>query len=103
VISAALAQTPAYSAAAAVVLVAAVIEASYLFRIVVQLYRRVAPAQVGAGPKREAIAVTAILCGMLVATVLWLAPVGNNLQAIATQAADRDSYILNVQPVGVQP
>lgn len=103
VISTALTQAPAYSAAVAVVLVAAVIEASYLFRIVVQLYRRVAPAQVGAAPAREAIAVTAVLCTMLLATVLWLAPVGNNLQAIAAQAADRDGYIQNVQPLGVQP
>jgi formate hydrogenlyase subunit 3/multisubunit Na+/H+ antiporter MnhD subunit len=99
VVSAALAQPGmAYVFAAAAILIAAVVEVSYLFRVVARLYRRLPAATLPPPPGRPELAVGSLLGGVLIATVLWLAPVGNGLRGIAAEAADRDAYIEAVNP-----
>lgn len=101
VVTAALEQPLAgYGAAVAVILGAVVIEASYLFRVATQLYRHVAQPLVGPAPDRTALAVVVAASGILVAGVLWLAPLGDGLHGIAAQAADRAGYIEAVFPAG---
>jgi formate hydrogenlyase subunit 3/multisubunit Na+/H+ antiporter MnhD subunit len=100
VVSSALAQPGvAYVVAAAAILIAAVVEASYLFRVVARLYQRLPAARLPQAPGRHELAVGSLLGGLLVATVLWLAPVGDGLRGIAAEAADRDGYIQAVDPV----
>ncbi|MEZ5541876.1 MAG: proton-conducting transporter membrane subunit [Pseudomonadota bacterium] len=102
VVTTALAQPgPAYLLAVCVILLAAVVEASYLFRVVVQLYRHVPEATAGAGHAGATLTVSAGLGLALVAAVFWLAPLGDTLQGIADRAADRDAYIETVYPAGV--
>ena len=101
VVTAALAQPgAAYLFAVAVILLAVVVEANYLFRVIVQLYRRVPPAELRDGYHGSALTVSAVLGAVLIAAVLWLAPLGNGLQGIAVQAADRAGYIKAVLPAG---
>ena len=102
VVTAALAQPgTAYLLSVAVILLAVVVEASYLFRVIVQLYRRVPPTEVGDAHDGATLTVCAALGLALIAAVLWLAPLGNGLQGIAAQAADRAGYIEAVLPAGV--
>jgi formate hydrogenlyase subunit 3/multisubunit Na+/H+ antiporter MnhD subunit len=104
VVTAALGQgTPAYAGAVAVILAAAVIEASYLARVAAHLYRRVTQPLSANRQTRAAVTVATCASAALVSATLWLAPLGNSLQVTAAQAADRDSYIHNVFPQGVQP
>jgi formate hydrogenlyase subunit 3/multisubunit Na+/H+ antiporter MnhD subunit len=99
VVSSALAQPgAAHAFAAAAILFAAVVEASYLFRVVARLYRRLPAARLPQAPGRRDLAVGSLLGAGLVAAVLWLAPVGDGLQGIAAEAADRDGYIRAVNP-----
>jgi formate hydrogenlyase subunit 3/multisubunit Na+/H+ antiporter MnhD subunit len=99
VVSAALAQPgTAYVFAAAAILIAAVVEVSYLFRVVARLYRRLPAATLPPPPGRPELAVGSLLGGVLIATVLWLAPVGDGLRGIAAEAADREGYIEAVNP-----
>lgn len=104
VVTAALARPEVtYLPAAGVILLAAVVEASYLFRVIVQLYRH-APSGAGIEPFRGAtLALGTALGAVLVAVMLWLAPLGDSLQAIAAQAADRDGYIATVNPAEAAP
>ncbi len=104
VVTAALAQPgTGYQLAVTVILLAAVVEASYLFRVIVQLYRRIPAARVGAGHDAATLTVSAALGVLLIAAVLWLAPLGNGLKGIAAQTADRAGYIQAVLPAGVSP
>jgi len=101
VVTAALAQPgTGYLLAVVVILLAAVVEASYLFRVIVQLYRRVPAARVGGGHDSATLTISAALGLVLIAAVLLLAPIGDGLQGIAAQAADRAGYIQMVLPDG---
>jgi len=101
VVTAALAQPgTAYPLAAGIILLAVVVEASYLFRVIVQLYRHVPSPAVGDGHDGPTLTISAALGLVLIAAVLWLTPLGNGLQGIAAQAADRAGYIQAVLPDG---
>jgi len=104
VVSAALAQDAAgYGIAVSVILVAAVLEASYLFRVVVQLYRPLPEAQRTAAPCGRELAVASLLGGVLIVALFRLALVDASLQMIATVAADGDGYTRTVHPAGGMP
>lgn len=104
VVTAALGQsTPAYAGAVTVILVAAVVEASYMSRVAAQLYRRVPQPLSANRQSRTAVAVATCTGVALLSATLWLAPLGNSLQVTAAQAADRDGYVRGVFPQGVQP
>ncbi|MEN8176541.1 MAG: proton-conducting transporter membrane subunit, partial [Pseudomonadota bacterium] len=95
-----------YLTAMAVILVATVVEAGYLFRVVTRLYQRRDEGDTRAAvPGHENLDLgTASAFGVaLLAAVVLLVPLSEGLQAIATQAADTGRYISIVFPGGVTP
>lgn len=99
VVSAALSQGgAAYGLAVMVILVATVIEASYLFRVVVQLYRPTPVARHSPVPAGGALAVAALLGMVLVVSTLLIAPLGHGLGSVSSRAADVSAYVYAVHP-----
>ena len=85
--------------AAAVILIAAVIETAYLFRLISSFYVVADDAQQRPQPHRlpDLLSVGA-LSAALIAGVVLLQPLGERLATISQQAADRALYIQTVQP-----
>jgi len=83
------------SALAAILLVTA-IEANYLFRFAIKLYRK---SDQPPAPHRTLDIGAAALIGIAVVVVtVQIDPVGDKLRAVARQAADRTTYITTVFP-----
>jgi formate hydrogenlyase subunit 3/multisubunit Na+/H+ antiporter MnhD subunit len=85
--------------ALAAVLLAAAIEASYLFRVVITLYRGDA-ATAAPLPARSDVAVAGLLGAVLIAITLSVDGVFGALDGIAAQAADVGTYVDTVFPSG---
>jgi len=104
VISAVLSQGTALTAlAVSVILVATVVEASYLFRVVAHLYRPAAAAQPLAAPAGRDLAVASTLGGVLLVSMLLLVPIDHGLSSIATVAVGSAGYIHSVNPAAGMP
>jgi len=83
------------TALAAILLVTA-IEASYLFRFAIKLYRK---SDQPPAPHRALDIGAAAMIGIAVVVVtVQIDPVGDKLRAVARQAADRTTYISTVFP-----
>ena len=80
-----------------VVLGAAVIEASYLFRVVTRLYDKQSATGNGR-PYVLDLGTAALLTAVLLSAVPFIAPLGGWLSTTAIQAADRKGYIQTVFP-----
>ncbi|HEB96279.1 MAG TPA: NADH-quinone oxidoreductase subunit J [Sedimenticola thiotaurini] len=95
-------QESGYLLALAVVLGAAVLEASYLFRVVAQLYHRDEEA---ARPRPYLLDLgSAALAGaVLLSAVPFISPLGDWLAGTAAQAGDREGYIITVFPAAGRP
>lgn len=96
---------PGYSLALAVILITTVIEANYLFRVVIGLYARTgAEAQAGStGTQPHGaldLATSGLFGAALLAALFFIAPLGQQLQETAAQAADVKTYITTVFPGG---
>lgn len=90
---------PLHLAAMAVILTVTVLEANYLFRLALRMYRRVdAPPQ---PPARIDLAAAGVLGAALVAVTLMIDPVGDGLRALADQASDVSGYVTTVFPQSV--
>ncbi|MEJ2423983.1 MAG: proton-conducting transporter membrane subunit [Candidatus Thiodiazotropha sp.] len=92
---------PLYLIGLAVFLLATVVETSYLFRIAGWLYQRSdAPPDDEPPPRLGGLSLsTATLFGLtLIAATLWIAPVGDRLQAMAAQTHQVALYINTVKP-----
>jgi formate hydrogenlyase subunit 3/multisubunit Na+/H+ antiporter MnhD subunit len=92
---------PLYLIGLAVFLLATVVETSYLFRIAGRLYQRSdAPPDDEPPPRLGGLSLsTATLFGLtLIAATLWIAPVGDRLQAMAAQTHQVALYINTVKP-----
>jgi formate hydrogenlyase subunit 3/multisubunit Na+/H+ antiporter MnhD subunit len=95
---------PLHMAAFATILVVTVIEANYLFRVAVSLYRKT-----DAPPKSHArldIGAAGVLGLAVLAVTAFIDPVGKGLHDIAAQAADVRGYVSTVLPqsaAGVLP
>ncbi|MET0028181.1 MAG: proton-conducting transporter membrane subunit [Candidatus Thiodiazotropha sp.] len=92
---------PLYLIGLAVFLLATVVETSYLFRIAGWLYQRSdEPQQADPPPRLAGLSLsTSALFGLaLIAATLWIAPVGDRLQAMATQTRQVNLYIETVKP-----
>ncbi|MEA3276248.1 MAG: proton-conducting transporter membrane subunit [Pseudomonadota bacterium] len=90
---------PLQMAAFATILVVTVIEANYLFRLAVRLYRRVD--EPPAPHARLDISAAALLGAVLVAVTLMIDPVGDRLRSVAEQATDVPTYVTTVFPQSV--
>jgi formate hydrogenlyase subunit 3/multisubunit Na+/H+ antiporter MnhD subunit len=78
------------------ILVTTVVEAHYLFRIVVRVYRKVPQSPLPpAGPD---LARAALLGAAVVAVTLAIAPAAQALRGVARQAADVGLYVATVHP-----
>jgi formate hydrogenlyase subunit 3/multisubunit Na+/H+ antiporter MnhD subunit len=95
-----------YTLALAVILIATVIEANYFIKVVITLYARTGP---DATPGDDTAAyshgrlnlATSTLFGTaLIAAVFFIVPLGQQLKATATQAANVNTYISTVFPRG---
>lgn len=95
-------QQPLYYVAVFAILAGAVLEASYLFRVVGTLYRSAAGHPPLAAHRRTDITAAGLLGGALLACMLLLTPLAEQLGGIAAQAADTAQIIEAVNP-GVQP
>jgi formate hydrogenlyase subunit 3/multisubunit Na+/H+ antiporter MnhD subunit len=91
---------PLYLIGLLVFLLATVIETSYLFRIVSNLYSRAETTERSARPQLPGLALaTAALFGLvLLAATVLIAPLGDSLEAVAVQTQDIDLYIQTVLP-----
>jgi formate hydrogenlyase subunit 3/multisubunit Na+/H+ antiporter MnhD subunit len=88
-----------YMLGAAVILVGAVIETSYLFRLIGAFYGKPDAGREIPGAHGRVDLITALGLGAaVIAAVVLLAPLGNTLTGIAAQAADRPAYIQTVNP-----
>lgn len=81
--------------AGGVVLLATIVEASYLFRFIARLY---APGEAATAQGRYALAATGLLGAVLLAATLGTASIGQALAHLANQTADRVAYIERVLP-----
>ena len=92
-------QQPLYYFAALAILTGAVLEANYLFRVVGTLYRRPAEPPLPAVRHRVPdMAAAGVLGGALVACMLLLTPVAEQLDGIAARAADTALIVETVNP-----
>ncbi|MEA3413701.1 MAG: complex I subunit 5 family protein [Pseudomonadota bacterium] len=90
---------PLYLIGAGVILVGAVFETAYLFRIATGLYGTADAGQPGRETHDWADLLTAGALGAaLLAGVVLLAPLGQQLTGIAAQTADRGLYVQTVHP-----
>ncbi|MCB1866270.1 MAG: NADH-quinone oxidoreductase subunit J [Chromatiales bacterium] len=80
--------------AAFVLLAVTVVEANYLFRLILAMYRADPPQ--AATPGRFRAFPAALLGGVLLVGTVAAAPIGERLGRLAQQAADRGGYIANV-------
>jgi formate hydrogenlyase subunit 3/multisubunit Na+/H+ antiporter MnhD subunit len=89
-------------AAMAVILAVTVLEANYLFRLALRLYRRADGAP--EPPARLDLATAGLLGAGLIAVTLTITPVGEGLRQIAAQGADASVYVGTVfpQPVALR-
>jgi len=93
-----------YSVALAVILIATVIEANYFFRLAITLYAKTeAGEKTGeeTEPKAHArldIATSALFGAALIAAVVFIVPLGQQLKDTASQAANVKTYISTVFP-----
>ena len=85
-----------HMAAFATILLVTVVEANYLFRLAVRLYRKT-EGPVAAHARLD-IGATAVLGAVLVAVTLRIDPVGDALRGVARQAADVSGYVSTVLP-----
>ncbi len=89
---------PLYATGAAALMLGAVLEANYLFRIVGRL--RAAPsARPAPRPRASALWPAGLLTAMLLASVWFIEPLAAGLQGIAAEAADVSAYIARVHPL----
>jgi len=88
---------PLHWVAFAALLMATVVEAHYMFRLALGLYRKVehAPSR---RPARWDLVTAGLLAAVLLAVTLTIAPVTDALRGVARQAADRAAYIATVYP-----
>ncbi len=96
--------SPAYTAALIVVMVATVVEAAYLFRIVRLLYQSEAP--VLPGPASVQLAPALALGSALVMATFLVTPLSAGLSHLARQTADVSGYVQTVfpsRPPGLAP
>lgn len=93
---------PLYWFAAAVVLVATVVEVNYLFRFGLTLFKNnEESAQVHKPHAVIDLVTVSVMGGVLLTAMFLIAPLGDQLQTIADQAIDRGLYISTVLgPVG---
>ena len=91
-----------YSLALAVVLIATVIEANYLLRVAINLYTRGEAGEQMAVQKhaRLDLATSGLFAAALLAVVVFIVPVGQELKHTAAQAADVPTYVATVFPMG---
>jgi formate hydrogenlyase subunit 3/multisubunit Na+/H+ antiporter MnhD subunit len=92
-----------YALAAAVVLVATVVEAAYLFRLVRALY---GPGRPVHGPEGPEILPAALLGALVLLATLAAGPIGREVQGVAAEATDRAAYLATVlgpRPPGGAP
>lgn len=90
---------PLYMIGLLVFLLATVIEASYLFRVAAKMYQTEPPENVRSNsPDLGGLSLTTASlfgAGVIAATVM-ISPLGDELQAVATQAQDVNLYIQTV-------
>jgi formate hydrogenlyase subunit 3/multisubunit Na+/H+ antiporter MnhD subunit len=87
---------PLHMAAFATILVVTAIEANYLFRVAIRLYRKT-----DERPRPHArldIGAAALLGAVVIAVTALIDPVGNGLKDISVQAADVEGYVATVLP-----
>jgi NADH:ubiquinone oxidoreductase subunit 2 (subunit N) len=95
--------SPLYAVAAAVVLVATVVEAAYLFRLVRALY---APGRPGHGPEVAELVPATLLGALVLLAMLGAGQLGRQVQGVAAEATDRAAYLATVlgpRPPGGAP
>jgi formate hydrogenlyase subunit 3/multisubunit Na+/H+ antiporter MnhD subunit len=90
------ADAPGYTAAMIVLMVATVVEAAYLFRIVRLLYQRQTPAV--SAPGSAALAPALALGSALVLAAFLVMPLSAGLSSVARQVADVSAYVRLVLP-----
>ena len=93
---------PLYYFAAFAILAGAVLEANYLFRVVGTLYRSAAGQPQPAAHRLPDIAAAGVLGGALLACMLLLTPVAEQLEGMAARAADAVLIVETVNP-GARP
>jgi formate hydrogenlyase subunit 3/multisubunit Na+/H+ antiporter MnhD subunit len=89
-------QSPLYSFALLVMLVTTVIEANYLFRVIIGFYDK--PQTDIPAHKPLSFATSALFAVVLIIAAIFIAPLGDQLNTTAQQAANRDLYITTVFP-----
>lgn len=96
-----LGQPGLFQLAAAVMLVAAVVEAAYLFRIVRLLYRADGERAPAGHPRAADVVPATLLASVLLVAMLSVAPLGAVVDRIARRATDVGAYVQAVFPAGV--
>jgi len=103
---------PVYTVALGIVLIATVIEAAYLFRLVTVLYHspetgfndspNLSPAVAATltvkAHRKTDLAIATVAGFVLLAAAIWIQPLESKLTSLATQAADKTHYINTVFP-----
>jgi formate hydrogenlyase subunit 3/multisubunit Na+/H+ antiporter MnhD subunit len=89
---------PLYYLGAFVILAGAALEANYLFRVASRFYRAEKDHKAPAAHGMPELATASLLCAGLAGSVFVLTPLAEQLEGIATQAADASHYIQTVNP-----
>jgi formate hydrogenlyase subunit 3/multisubunit Na+/H+ antiporter MnhD subunit len=89
---------PLYYLGGLVILLGAVLEANYLFRVASAFYQRSDAVPLPAAHRLPDLATATLLGVGLTATVVLVSPLATHLDGIATQAADAQHYIQAVNP-----
>ena len=89
---------PLYYLGAFVILAGAALEANYLFRVASRFYRSEKDHKAPAAHGMPELATASLLCAALAGSVFVLTPLAEQLEGIATQAADASHYIQTVNP-----
>lgn len=98
--------SPLYQFALAGILIATVVEANYLFRIVSTLFRRDQPASLAIEKHSGTDLTTSAIFGVgLIAAVLLLTPLSQSLKTIAQQTSNADAYraVVTLAPTSAAP
>lgn len=88
-------QSSVYTLALIVMLLSTVIEANYLFRVILKLYEKSDARSVEIHSKLD-VSSSAVLAGVLVLAVIFIAPLGQHIKSTAQQVADNNRYIATV-------
>jgi formate hydrogenlyase subunit 3/multisubunit Na+/H+ antiporter MnhD subunit len=89
---------PLYYLGAFVILAGAALEANYLFRVASRFYHTKKGQTAPAAHRMPELATASLLCAALAGSVFVLTPLAEQIEGIATQAADAAHYIQTVNP-----